>query len=240
MSGRLAGRRVLVTGAASGIGRATARLFAREGARLALLDRDGAGLSATAGETAGLPITLDLTEETAVAAAMTEVEAALGGLDGVVNCAGLASRGRVEETTLAEWQRVIGINLTATFLLCRAAVPLLRRAEQATIVTLASASALLPAGAAASYAAAKAGVIMFTKSLARELAPAIRANVVCPGAVETPMLRAGGGGPPVDAYAMRRIGQPEEIAAAILFLTSAESGFVTGSALAVDGGRSFH
>jgi NAD(P)-dependent dehydrogenase (short-subunit alcohol dehydrogenase family) len=152
------------------------------------------------------------------------------------------------ETTLDEWNTTIAVNLTGTFLCVQSAVPLLRQAGNATIVNIASGVGLLPTGGGSTaYVASKGGVIAMTRTLAAELAPAIRVNAVCPGAVETPMtdgtLRdADGAVIPaiVNRYALGRPAAPAEIAAAILFLTAHESSFVTGVSLAVDGGRTYH
>jgi len=247
-SGRLAGRRVLITGAASGIGAATARLFAQEGAALALLDIQAELLEQVAREVGGTAIPVDLLDETATPLAVERAAEALGGLDGVINCAGVADNRRLEEWTLPAWHRVIGVNLTAPFLVCQAALPHLRQVGSATIVTIASGTGLLPTGAGVSaYAASKAGVIALMKAYAGELAPHIRANAIAPGIVNTPMVSMVLGGydnpddaPFVQQYALKRVAAPEELARACLFLTSTESSFVTGTVLAVDGGRTFH
>lgn len=247
MSERLQGRRVLITGAGSGIGLATAALFAAQGAQLALLDRDAASANQAAAATGGHAFVVDVTDEAAVQQAVDEAARAMGGLDGVVNSAGIMSSDRLEATSLETWNRVIAVNLTGPFLVCRAAVPHLRRSEGATVVNIASAVALLPTVAGGVYAASKAGVLVMTKALAAELAPSIRANAVCPGAADTPMANAAlaglddaGRAAFAKRYAIGRLSRPDEVASAILFLTSAESSSVTGVALAVDGGRTFH
>jgi NAD(P)-dependent dehydrogenase (short-subunit alcohol dehydrogenase family) len=244
---RLEGRRILITGAGSGIGRAVAELFADEGARLALLDLDIAAAEAVAARAHGIALRVDVSEEAGVQDAVRRAADALGGLDGVVNAAGVIAVGRIEDTDLASWRRQLDVNMTGPFLVCRAALPWLRVAAGATIVNISSAQAFRPVGASCAYAASKAGVLNFTRALAGELAPAIRANVVCPGIVDTPMVAAvsRAAGKPMNTptaadYPLGRMAQPHEIAQAILFLTSSESSYVTGSALAVDGGRSFH
>lgn len=240
-----AGRRILVTGAASGIGAATARLLARLGASLALTDFSD-GVAAIASELGAWSMTADVRDETAVTATVAGAHAALNGLDGLVNCAGVATVNRLEDTSLDEWRRLIDTNMTGVFLFCRAAAPLLRASGEGSIVNLASASGLTPSFAGAAYGATKAGVVMLSKSLARELAPTVRVNAVCPGVVDTPMFEAmtGADAAAISAikagYALQRLGQPEEIAEAIAFLLGTQSGFITGIALAVDGGRSFH
>ncbi|WP_432653748.1 SDR family NAD(P)-dependent oxidoreductase [Sphingosinicella terrae] len=236
-----------MTGAASGIGRAIARLFAEEGAHVALLDRDASALGEAAAETGGHAVLVDLLDPAAVSQAVASAAEALGGVDAVVNSAGIVSVTSLAETDLDAWQRMLGVNLTAPYLVCRTALPWLRQAQGATIVNIGSAQALRPVGASAAYAASKAGVVTFTKALAGELAPAIRANAVCPGIVDTPMVqsvrRSGGGEagvPTLKDYPLGRMAQPREIAEAVLWLSCDRSAFVTGIALAVDGGRTFH
>ena len=238
-TGRLQGRRIVVTGAASGIGRAIAQLFAAEGAALALFDRDAAGLAATAAQTGGHVCEVDVASEASVAAAAAQAAQALGGIDGVVNAAGIMRTGPMEDTPMAVWRQVIDVNLTGTFMVSRACLPWLRQAEGATIVNIASAAGLLPnAPGLTAYAASKGGVVNLGRAMAAELAPAIRVNTVCPGMVDTPM--AEGFHANVGNYALKRLAQPAEIARVILFLTSADGSYVTGATLAADGGRTYH
>jgi len=239
-TGRLRGRRILITGAASGIGKATAHLFAAEGAALTLLDRNADALAAVARDTGGHACAADITDEASVARAVEQGAAAMGGIDGLVNAAGIMKRGSVLEVDVAEWRRVLDINLTGTYIVVRCCLPWLMKASNATIVNLGSGQSLLPnAPERTAYSASKGGVLNLTRALAAELAPAgIRANTICPGLVDTPMAEGVQGN--FGNYALRRLAQPVEIANAILFLTSPESSYVTGSALAVDGGRSFH
>ena len=239
---RLTGRKILITGGASGIGRATCALFVQEGASVVVLDRNIANVADVHA------IAADVSDAGSVARAMQEAAQAMGGLDGIVNAAGVFINKDLMGTDAQTWNTTIAVNLTGTFLCVQAAVPLLRQAAKATIVNLASGVGLLPTGGGSTaYVASKGGVIAMTRALAAELAPGIRVNAVCPGAVETPMtdgtLRdAGGAINPaiVNRYALGRPASPEEIAAAILFLISHESSFVTGVNLAVDGGRTFH
>jgi NAD(P)-dependent dehydrogenase (short-subunit alcohol dehydrogenase family) len=246
---RLGGRRVLVTGAASGIGLAIARLFRKEGAGVAMLDRDGDGLRKAQVE-GTVTVTCDVAEERQVRAAVAEAAAALGGLDGVVNSAGIDLMRPFEQMTAAEWARVLAVDLTGPMLVCHAALPALRQAGRGTIVNIASGAALRPLEQRTAYCAAKAGLVMFGKTLAVDLAAHhIRVNAICPGIIDTPLFRASweGAAEPeaelariLDRYVIKRPGEPDEIAQAALFLTSDESSFVTGAALAVDGGRTFH
>ncbi len=238
-SGRLQGRHILITGAASGIARRTAELFVAEGATVALLDRDKDGLAATAATTGGIPVVADVTNEAAVNAAVEEAGRSMGAIDGIVNAAGISLQGPIETTDMAAWQRVIAINLVGPFMIVKAALPWLRKAESATIANVASGQGLLPNGPLASaYHASKGGLINLTRSMASELAPKIRVNSICPGMVETAMTigHTGKG----EQYAMKRIGTTLEVAQALLFVTGPESAFVTGIAIPVDGGRTFH
>lgn len=245
---RLKGRRILITGAAKGIGRATAELFAKEGAQLALLDIDAAPLKAVAAATGGTVLEADVRSEAAVEKAVAEAARAMGGIDGVVNCAGIAGTpATLEGIKLEHWLDTIQTNLTGTFLVCQKSVPWLRKAAgRASIVNLASGQALLPTGGSGAYAASKGGVLAFSKDLSYTLAPDIRVNVVCPGTTDTPMVAEVKNAAPhiianlLAGVPFKRFALAGEQAAAILFLTSEESSFVTGTALAVDGGRTRH
>ncbi len=246
---RLGGRRILVTGAASGIGLAIAELFHREGARVAMLDRDGARLEKAAVD--GAPtLVCDVADEGQVRDAVGRAATVLGGIDGVVNSAGIDLMRPFERMTAAEWARVLAVDLTGPMLVCHAALPALREAGRGTIVNIASGAALRPLEQRTAYCAAKAGLVMFGKTLAVDLAPYhIRVNAICPGIIDTPLFRSSWADALdpqaelsriLDRYVIKRPGQPDEVAQAALYLTSDESSFVTGAALAVDGGRTFH
>lgn len=245
---RLAGRKIIITGGASGIGRATARLFRQEGASVAILDRSDNAAKAVADEIGAVAFGCDVSDPASVSAAVTAAAAAMGGLDGVVNAAGILAETGIADTTPEVFARTLAVNLTGTFLVIQAAAPLIQASGKGTIVNIASGVGLMPTGpGSVAYVASKGGVVAMTKSVAMELAPAIRVNSVCPGAVETAMtssyIRTPAGEPNptiANRYALGRHGQPEELAAAILFLTSDESSFMTGIALPVDGGRTFH
>lgn len=243
-TGRLAGRRVLVTGAASGIGAAVARRFAGEAARVALLDRDAEKLASVAAEIDALALPADVTDAVAVARAVDAAARGLAGLDGVVNGAGVSIIASFEDTDEATWHRALDINLTGPYRVCHAALRHLRDSGGATIVNISSAVGIQPLLRRSAYAASKGGLIAFGKVLALELAPAIRVNTVLPGAIDTPMVHNSFTGPALDQvvarYALKRLGRAEEVAEAVLFLTSGESGFVTGATLTVDGGRTFY
>jgi NAD(P)-dependent dehydrogenase (short-subunit alcohol dehydrogenase family) len=246
---RLSGRKILVTGGASGIGRTTAALFVQEGAAVAVLDRPTGAGGAQGGVPGGNLVEVDVADPDSVRKAVDAAAAALGGLDGVVNAAGIFSPAGLADTTPPLFAQTLAVNLTGTFLVIQAAAPrLLAAGGGATIVNIGSGVGITPTGpGSTAYVASKGGVIAMTKALAMELAPTVRVNVVCPGAVETPMTQgflrntAGEVDPAIASrYALRRPAAPEEIAAAILFLTSAEASFVTGIVMPVDGGRTFH
>jgi len=247
-----AGLRFLIAGGASGIGLAVARLALARGARVALLDRDADALSQAL---QGLGASAsgqgcEVADPAAVAPAVDHAAQQLGGLDVVVNCAGIDLRAPLEQVSDADWARLLAVNLTGTMLVCRAAVPHLRHAGGGAIVNVSSAAGLTPLLHRTAYCASKAGVIMFGKALAMELAAdGIRVNAVCPGAVDTPLFRTSyeaSADPEADLelirqrYALRRVAQPEELAEAVLYLGGPAASYITGTALAVDGGRSFH
>ena len=248
MTTTFAGRRMLVTGGAKGIGKAAALRFLAGGAQVACLDMDEAALAEL--ERGFIALKADVTDTASVEKAVAEAAARMGGLDGVVNSAGVDLQSSLEDMTDAAWERLIAVNLTGPMKICRAAVPFLRAAGGGTIVNVSSGAGLQPLKFRSAYSASKAGLQMFSKSLAMELAEAgIRVNVVCPGAVETPLFRSSiaegeTGEVQLDAvrarYALARIAEPDEIAAGIAFLSSTEASYVTGVALAVDGGRTFH
>ncbi|MEI4508720.1 SDR family oxidoreductase [Sphingopyxis sp. CCNWLW253] len=241
VSGKVEGRAIILTGASSGIGRATAELFVAEGARVGLLDLDGPMLSALSKKLSMPAASCDLGDRDATKQAVDRLGNALGRIDGVVHCAGVAFPARLEDTTDAQWETTIDINLNGAFRICKAALPWLKRETSATIVTVASAQGLLPnLPGASAYAASKAGLIGFTKALAAELGPAIRANVLCPGLTRTPMAPVDTASAVVANYALKRIAEADEMARSLLFLSSEESSFITGVALAADGGRTYH
>ena len=253
MDQRFAGKRILVTGAGGALGGAAARAFAAEGARLFLIDRSDTALEAVAGElgvAVGGSRAADVTDETAVAAAVGQAEGALGGLDIVVNAAGIVGpAGAMIDCALADWQAVFAINVTGSFLVCRHAIPALRRAGGGAVVNYASTAGMTGEDTLGPYAASKAAVVSMTRSLARNhAAEGIRVNCVCPGSIASPMLdnclsmEAALGSDPAVAQARYlaghpagRFGLPDEVAAAVLFLASEEAAFIAGVALPVDG-----
>ena len=240
MSGRLAGRRIAITGAASGIGRATLERAVADGASVAALDLSVDGLAATNDV---LPIRCDVADADQVSSAFESIAEAFGRLDGLVTAAGIGSEGGdCVETPLSLWDRTLAVNLTGVFLASRAAVPLLRLADGASVVHVASQLGLVGILGSPAYCASKGGVIAFGRAMALDhAAESIRVNVVCPGPVDTPMFAASRGLENMDellgtSIPLGRIGRPSELAAVIAFLLSDESSFLTGSVVAADGG----
>lgn len=226
------------------MGKAVAELFAAEGARLALVDRNEEGVRATANglKAWGAPCDVSILAE--VESVAVEAAARLGGLDGVVNAAGVLITKAFEDLDPEAFAKMIAVNLVGPYNVAKACLPALRAAPQATIVNIASISGYLPMQGTAGYSATKAGLIMFTKCLALELGPKIRANTICPGTIATEMTRYILENPEhrqraADRAALKTIGQPEHIAQAALYLTSEASGFTTGTEITVDGGVSW-
>ncbi len=249
MSGRMAGRVGLVTGAGSGIGRASAERFAAEGARVVVVDVDAEAAQATAdaieangGEALAVPT--DVADNAAVEAMTDAALARFGRVDALVNNAGILDDYLpAAETPDAVWERVMGVNLKAQFLTCRALIPQMLVNGGGAIVNVASTAGLNGGNGGAAYTTSKHGVIGFTRQLCFDYArQGIRANVLCPGAVETGMTHeifASGDAEVMKAVESAPIGrwaQPEELAAAVLFLASDEASFVNGAVYVVDGG----
>jgi len=245
-------RQLIVSGGASGIGLAVARMAVARGARVALLDRDTVALADAVrllGE-AALALECDVSDAPAVRTAVDRAAQWLGGVDALVNSAGIDALKSLETTSDEEWARVLAVNLTGPMLVCRAALPHLRAAGGGSIVNIASGAGLRPLPNRTAYCASKAAVIMFGKSLAIETAAdGIRVNAVCPGAIDTPLFRTSyeNADDPERAlaeirerYALGRIAAPEEVAEAVLYLSGPGASYITGTALAVDGGRTFH
>ena len=241
-SGRLAGRRIVVTGAASGMGNGIARLFAAEGAMLTLLDIAGERLGDLAKELRQYSVRCDVSDERDVEQAIGFAAASMKGIDGLVNVAGVLVRKPVRETSYDEFRTAVGVNLAGPFLTCRAALPHLEAADRATIVNIASLAGLRSQPGMAVYSATKAGLIAFTEALSGELGPTVRINAVCPGVIRTPMIEFmfESDGPAGKAEALNRAsrpGTPEDVARACLFLSTEESAFVSSASLAVTGGH---
>jgi 3-oxoacyl-[acyl-carrier protein] reductase len=238
----LEGSVALVTGAASGIGRACAAALVAEGARVVVADLDGEAVNGVGEEIAAAAASpLDVTDPADVDALVGHVADAFGALDAVVTCAGVFHATPFDQITPDEWDRIQAVNLRGTFLTCQAAVKAMIPNGRGRIVTLASLAGQVGGLAAgASYAASKAGVVALTKSIARFAGPhGITANCVNPGVIETPMIAAW---PPdvrertVTATPLGRVGTPEEVAAVVVWLASDGAAFVHGAHVDVNGG----
>jgi NAD(P)-dependent dehydrogenase (short-subunit alcohol dehydrogenase family) len=245
MSGELlAGRRVIITGGAGAIGRSTARLFAENGARLAVLDIDDDALAATKAELGDghLYLSLDVRDRAACQKAVEHAEAAMGGLDVLVTMAGTVPPGGLADITVEGYEAVMDMHMRGTFNMCQAAAPLLRAQKSGAIVCMSSIAAQRGGGlhGGAHYAAAKGAIISFARALAREMGPDnVRVNAVCPGPIWT-------GRRPLDEMnerfanpaimPMQRVGMPAEVAGCFLFLASDLAGYMTGATLDVNGG----
>jgi NAD(P)-dependent dehydrogenase (short-subunit alcohol dehydrogenase family) len=238
MAGRFAGKVLFATGAGSGLGAATARRFAAEGGRVAAVDLDGDRAAAVASELgAAVGLVCDVADECSVRDAVDEARSKLGRIDCVLNCAGHVKFTPLEELSLEEWNRLLAVHLTGTFLVCRTTLPHLREAGGGSIVNVASISALLARPQLAAYSAAKGGIISFSRQLALDAAADnVRVNVIAPGSVRTPMTAGVYGEDETPHSIQARLGEPEEIAAAACFLLSDESSFFTAAMLVADGG----
>jgi NAD(P)-dependent dehydrogenase (short-subunit alcohol dehydrogenase family) len=242
---RFEGRVLFATGGGSGLAAASAARFAAEGGRVAVVDLDGARAADVASELEGsIGIECDVANESSVVAAVADARRRLGRIDCVFNAAGIVQFAPLEEITLDDWNRMLAVHLTGTFLVCRTTLPVLREAGGGSIVNVASTAALLARRNLAAYAAAKGGIIAFSRQLALETAADnIRVNVVAPGSVRTPMTApvyavagVGDGRPPRPQSIQERIAEPEEIAATVCFLLSDDASFFTASMLVPDGG----
>jgi 2-hydroxycyclohexanecarboxyl-CoA dehydrogenase len=244
---RLEGRTALVTGGASGIGAATCRRLAAEGARVAVTDMNAAGAGEVAAEVNGMPYELDVRDGDAIAAAVAAATEELGPIDILVNNAGYDEFGFFVNSDPEMWDRVLGVNLRGVIAVTHAVLPGMQERRRGRIVNVASEAGRVGSSGSGIYSAAKAGVIGFTKAVAREAARyGVTCNAVAPGPIETPLLMAAPealgeiGQKLVDTMVgstvLRRLGQPDEVAAAITFLASDDASYVTGQALGVSGG----
>ena len=238
--GRLAGRRAFVSGGAQGIGAAIVRSFADAGAHVVIADLDIARASDLAGQVGATAAQLDVGDTGVVQAIMSQH----GPFDIVVNNAGVDQHAFFTDTTPADWTRLLAVNLVSVLACTQAALPAMQAAGFGRIINVSSEAARLGSKGGAVYSAAKGGVIAFTKSIARENARfGITANAIAPGPIRTPMLEAAvaKGGDKIlramtDATLLRRLGEPDEIAAAVLFLASDQAAYITGETIGVSGG----
>jgi meso-butanediol dehydrogenase / (S,S)-butanediol dehydrogenase / diacetyl reductase len=244
--GLLEGKKAVVTGGASGIGRATARKMAEEGATVAVIDVDSEGAQQVAKEIGGFALRADVSDADELRAAVDAAAEAMGGITTLFNNAGIGNQSPLHKWDPAEWNRIVGVNLTGVYLGFRAAVPHIQAAGGGSIVSTASISGVRPAAGEAPYAAAKAGVAAITASAALEYGPQIRVNAVSPGMILTtltePLLRY----LPHERQRFERntpvgrIGEPEDVADVVVFLSSDLARFITGQNLVVDGGLTLH
>jgi NAD(P)-dependent dehydrogenase (short-subunit alcohol dehydrogenase family) len=247
----LKGKRALITGAASGIGEATALLFAREGAAVSVVDLDVEGGRSVVSRIQGeggraIFVRADVTRAGDCKSAVQDTVSTLGGLDILFNNAGIVRRATVLELSEEEWDQVMAVNVKSVFLLSKYAIPVMAQAGGGAIVNAASGWGLVGGPRAASYCASKGAIVQLTKAMAIDHGPQnIRVNCVCPGDTDTPLLRreAEQLGEPTDRFLAQaadrplgRIGTPEDIAQAVLYLASDAASYVTGTALVVDGG----
>jgi 2-hydroxycyclohexanecarboxyl-CoA dehydrogenase len=236
----LQGRRVLVTGGASGIGAAIARRLAADGAAVAIADIQGDAAARLGDEIAGIGIQLDVTDFERVAKAVAQY----GPFDILVNCAGVDQHAFFTQTAPIDWRRLLAVNLESVFNTTHAVLPVMQAAGWGRIVNVASEAGRMGSRGGSVYAAAKGGVIAFTRSIARENGrKGVTANVVAPGPIDTPLLRQAVGeagdkllGAMTGATLAGRLGTPDEVAAAVAFLVSESAGYVTGEVLGVSGG----
>lgn len=232
-------RRVLVTGGASGIGAALVARFAADGDRLAVLDTDECALSAILD--VELRLLGDVADHESVDAAFAEIDRCWGGADVVFNNAGISIPDAFLDISLADWERVLAVNLTGVFLVAQRSARRMLAGNGGVIINLGSVSGMVGMPNYAGYNATKAGVIELTKTLALELAPRVRVNTICPGYVLTAMQEAEYTQAMLrereSRLPMNRLGTPAEIAALGAYLASPEAGFITGQSFVIDGGE---
>lgn len=243
--GLLEGRKAVVTGGGSGIGRAACLRMTAEGASVCVVDLDADAAAETAQKVGGRSFAVDVSDADAVAAAVRDANAEMGGLDIMFNNAGIGFFGPLHEYTPEGWDRIVGVNLTGVFNGIRAAAPLMVASGGGSIVNTASISGVRPAAGEGPYAAAKAGIAALTSVAALEYAPTVRVNAVSPGMIATKLTEPLTLFPDrMEAFVAKtplgRIGEPEDIADVVVFLCSDLARFVTGQNIVIDGGMTLH
>ena len=239
----LSGKRVLITGGAGGIGAATAKRFLDEGARVMVLDRDEAACHRLGSSLPALDglLQADVAHPASVARAFEELDAQMGGVDVLINNAGISIRHSFMDITPDEWRTVMDVNLNGIFYVAQQAARRMLAGLGGVILNMGSTNGLMGYHYYADYNASKSGVIELTRSMALELAPLVRVNAICPGFIMTPMQEAEYTIEMRQAFEakvpLRRLGRPEDVAALFAFLASDEAAFITGQCFVIDGGE---
>jgi len=233
----LEGKAIIITGGASGIGKATAGRFLEEGARIVILDRDQTAMDAMRAAVPGIAgfVAVNVADPDDVARAFAEVDGLVGQPDVLINNAGISRRHEFTEIPFSEWREVMGINLDGVFLVAQQAARRMTAGHGGVILNMGSTNGLTGYRRHATYSSSKAAVVELTRCMALDLAPSVRVNAVCPGFVATPLLTYGAA--IADQVPMKRLAQPAEIAALFAFLASDDAAYITGQAFTVDGGE---